>query len=297
MSRALPLLALAALVAAPLASALVPGLPGSPAPGQCPATDFIPGTTLVAGGPGQWVKATFRVDAPLSGTFWAEIGATASTTNGVYGFFAERALVAGFFEDASGRSLGIPGFEAYPYGDQLDLNGNTLRLSAGDLHGCAAAAAGTTLDLQPGTYTVVVVGAGETGGAVGAALPRGVAVVATQTGSTTTLSESGYRCATDLRLEAEGFSTEVLQGCSTSYAASHTAYRALFTGHAPDANHHVSWTNPDGSSTPVAFVDVTKGGAGTYALEIPTYVSLFGQPFIVGPPADSGVFGAFADVP
>jgi hypothetical protein len=292
---AAPAALLLAALAAPPSSALLPGVGG-----PCPAPDFIAGTQLVSAPGGQWLRATFEATQPVTGTFWGVVGATVATTGGLYGFFGERALVAAFFEDAQGKSLGTPGLALYPYGIEADAAGMAVRVLAGELRPCGGAGAGLTLTLQPGTYRVVVLGSTETGSGAGAALPLGgITVLSTETGPLTRLFESGYACAQSARVEALGFASEVLMGCANAYTAAGTAYRAVFMSHFPDANHAASWTAPGGATQSIVIFDLNKGPAGTWTLNIPRYITPLGQPFGVPGPvqSESGVFGAFASVP
>lgn len=302
MLRPLLAAALAAALLLPPATALLGAAEG------CPAMDFLPGTQLVAAPGGQWVKATFRVDAPLTADVWAEVGLRVSALNGAtegnYGFFAERALAAAFVEDLAGNELTPPsGLLMYPYGIQLDAPGLSVRIAEGDAH-CGAAAAGTPLTLAPGTYVAIGVGATETMSETALALPDAVQVLAVQRGPLQRASEAEFDCLAKGRVEAAGFSSEGLVGCATPFRAEHKAYRALSVGHAPSVAHDVRWTPPNGETTdPVVFFDLGTGEAGTWRLDIPLYASPVGEPFYAPVPGpqlvggDSGVFGAFADVP
>jgi hypothetical protein len=57
------------------------------------------------------------------------------------------------------------------------------------------------------------------------------------------------------------------------------------------------------AGAPVAFYDGAIGAPGVWTLSIPRYATALGQPFGLPVPtpaalgSDSGVFGAFADVP
>ncbi|MCA1812531.1 MAG: hypothetical protein LC624_01095 [Halobacteriales archaeon] len=285
-------LAVACLMALPPAGSVA--LPGA---GPCPVPDFIQGTQLVTAAGGEWLRVTFTTDHTFTSTFWAEVGAAFSPTGGFYGFFSERAMAAAFVEDSAGNNLLTPGFSLYPYGIELDAGANVLRLGAGDLGGCEAAAAGGDLTLGPGTYRVVVLGATETHSGTGAVLPRDVVATRVERGPLQPVSESGFACQVNVRAEAEGFSSEVLQACSTPYPGAGRVYRALTVGHFPDAQHNVHWVAPDGSTRNVVFFDLATGAPGTWHLDIPTYITPIGQPTLLPLPNDGGVFGAFAGLP
>lgn len=263
----------------------------------CHAEAFIADTQLVTAQGGQYLKVAFEVDVPTQALIW---GQTAHRQR-PDGFSAERATAMVFVEDAFGSPVGSPGgFLNYPYGLEATTTFASATLPGPGLCGQSAGANEYTLD--PGTYEAIVVSASESGSEHGVVLPSDVTVTSVERGASVRLSERDLSCDERLRITAGGVTSERLSGCRATMTAHGKAYRALTVGHFPDADHQVRWIDPSGQTTaPVVFFDLAVGGAGGWTLDVPRYVTPLAHPFLLpvagAPESDSGIFGAFADIP
>lgn len=263
----------------------------------CKATAFIPDTQLITAEGGQYLKVVFEVPTPTQTLIW---GQTAHRTT-PDGLSAERATAMIFVEDVFGSPIGLPGgFLNYPYGIEASTGSTAVTMPGPGP--CGQSAGANEYTLEPGTYQVIVVSASESGSQHGAVLPAGVVVTSFERGPSVRLSERDLSCDGRLRVTAAGVSSESLEGCRATMSAQGKAYRALTVGHFPDADHEVHWIDPAGQTTsPVAFFDLAVGAPGTWTLEVPRYVTPLAHPLFLpvagAPESDSGIFGAFADIP
>lgn len=296
----LPALTLAALALLPLAAvAEVLPQPACEVPG-----DVMPGSVRVDGGPTQAVRIRFTLAQPTTGEVgvWFALRGSAAEP----GWPAERALAAGFLEDASGAPVAIvsPQLGIYPYGVVADVAAVGLRVAATDGDCLGAFGAVSTLDLAAGSYDLVVVGASEAGSRFAALLPPEAQVAGVTTGPATLLSAGTLACEAKVRAHVSGLLAEVLRDCATPLPAAGRAYRSLVATWGPSADHDVAWRDPGGAlvrcyKAPRWCVDTGSGPAGPWTLEVPRYTTLQ-QPTLVLPSLGSdysGLFGVFAGRP
>lgn len=155
--------------------------------------------------------------------------------------------------------------------------------------------------LAPGESCVVVFGATESGSARAAVLPAAVTVLDVARGPSRRLSEAEFACTVKARAAAAGVSSQALLGCRTPVTVAHAFHSFASVGRFPDPDHEVRWVSPSGERMErVVLAQFTRGGPGTWTLEVPRCVTPAGHPFFTplarDPGSDSGAFAAVADV-
>lgn len=223
------------------------------------------------------VVVDFTLDAPISDWFyyaaafaWAQPVAGGPETR-------EGGIVGRILVDAQGEVLDHAAGRLFPSSLAVSAGGDTLQLSPEPSDGCGWLASGGLLDLAPGSYRMVVLGAMEHGSERGALLPKSITDVEVTTVPARALGLSARSCQTYVDIETPMQQAAYASGCEDLMKVP-SGKRGFWIHYAPKhpegQMQDVAWRSPDGSSTRVSGFLVGTGGSGNYYLEATTWTAV-----------------------